>query len=48
MLPRRSLAPGASAGQDIHITIARVDEQELGSFMADRLGITLPGEALPA
>jgi len=37
--PAPSLAPGASEGQDVRITIARLDEQELGSFMKDKLGI---------
>jgi hypothetical protein len=37
--PAASLLPGESRGQDIRITIARLDEQDLGSFMRDRLGM---------
>jgi hypothetical protein len=47
--PAPSLAPGASEGQDVRITVAGLDEQELGSFMRDKLGMEpLPRSALPA
>ena len=37
--PAPSLAPGASEGQDVRITIALLDEQALESFTRERLGI---------
>jgi hypothetical protein len=39
--PAPSLAPGASSGQDILITIARLDKRDLGSYMRDRLGMEI-------
>ena len=37
--PAPSLAPGESQGQDIAITIARIEERDLPGFMAGELGI---------
>ena len=46
--PAAFLAPGASQGQDILITIARLDRRELAGFMRDNLGMEpLPANALP-
>ena len=47
--PAPLLEPGASKAQDIAITIVNLGEEELGTFMKERLGIAaLPAGALPA
>ena len=46
--PAPLLTPGASDGQDILITIARLDAHELAGFMRDNLGMEPPpANALP-
>jgi hypothetical protein len=37
--PAPSLAPGESQGQDVNITVARIEEKGLPDFMAGELGI---------
>ena len=37
--PAPALAPGESQGQDISITVARIEERDLPGFMASELGI---------
>jgi hypothetical protein len=47
--PAPLLAPRESAAQDIRISIARVDEPDLGRYMSDGLGMEpVPRNALPA